>query len=76
MTRDYFTRLYDYTFWADAKLWESVLQLTDEQYTRELDYSHGSIQAQCFHMLATMHLYFTLLRGERSRLADFASEAL
>ena len=63
MTRDYFRRLYDYNAWADAKIWDIVLQLSDEQYTQDLAYSHGSIRDQMTHIISTDHIYFSLLQG-------------
>lgn len=34
------------------RLWESIMQLTDEQFVAEIDYSHGSIRNQMVHLAA------------------------
>jgi hypothetical protein len=33
--------VFDYSYWAFEKLWSCVLQLTDEQFVREVAYSRG-----------------------------------
>ena len=63
MKRDYFTRLYQYTFWADAKVWDCIMALDEGQYTQDLDYSRGSIRDQWVHAISTANLYLTLLTG-------------
>jgi|GEM_PF-3398989 len=47
--------MYDYTYWAHRLVWDkSILALTDEQFTRPLDYSMGSIH----HQIVTTQLSF------------------
>lgn len=44
--------LYDYHFALNRKMWDNcVMALTDEEFTRQLDYSVGSIRNQMVHML-------------------------
>jgi uncharacterized damage-inducible protein DinB len=50
MNKDYFIELYDYTFWADRKLFECVMALSDEQYTQNIEFSQGSIRDQIMHL--------------------------
>lgn len=72
MTRDYFMRLYDYTFWAERKLWNGVMQLSEAQFRQDLGYSHGSIRDQCIHIMATEHMYFTLLKNGQAEILNGA----
>lgn len=61
MTRDYFIRLYDYHAWANRKVWDCVLQLSDEQFTQDLAYSRGSLRDQVFHTMTTEHMYLSFI---------------
>ena len=51
MDRQYFVERYDYNYWAQRRVWECVLQLSDEDFRRDLHYSVGSILDQCAHMI-------------------------
>ncbi len=44
--------LYDYGYWADAKLFEILLQLTDDQFTQPIAGSYGSVRNTLVHMLS------------------------
>ena len=44
-------RLFAYHQWAMARVWEFVAALTEEEFTRPLAYSVGSIQRQLVHLL-------------------------
>ncbi len=37
-------RLYDYSYWANRKLFQVISQLTPEQFTRTVTGSYGSIR--------------------------------
>lgn len=52
MDPTYFQDLYDYTFWADRQVWGCVMQLSEEQFTRDLGYSLGTLRDQCIHLMA------------------------
>lgn len=59
-----FRHLYDYHFVLNRKLWdERIIHLTDEQFTRKLDYSIGSVRNQMVHMFNVDHDWFAALRG-------------
>lgn len=51
MDATYFQDLYRYNFWADRRVWDCIEPLTDEQFTRDLGHSHGSIRVQCIHVM-------------------------
>jgi uncharacterized damage-inducible protein DinB len=51
MNRDYFVELYDYTEWANRRVWDCAMQLSDEDYFKPLDYSIGSIFIQLLHTM-------------------------
>jgi uncharacterized damage-inducible protein DinB len=45
-------RLFDYSYWANAKLFPVVSQLTPEQFAQFIDTRHGSIRNTIVHMLS------------------------
>lgn len=45
-------RLFDYSYWANAKLFPVIAQLTPEQFTQFIDTRHGSIRNTLVHMLS------------------------
>ncbi len=56
--------MYDYTYWAHRLVWDkSILALTDEQFTRPLDYSMGSIHHQVVHTLSAEWIWFSRMHG-------------
>lgn len=79
MDKTYFQQLINYNYWAHRKVWDCVMQLTDEQFKQDLDYSIGSIYVQCVHTMGVESWWFTFLRTgkleflEESDLPDRAS---
>jgi uncharacterized damage-inducible protein DinB len=76
MDKQYFIALYDYNFWAHRRVWNCVMQLSEEQYNYPLDYSIGSIYIQTLHTMAVEHWWFHFLcEGTLNFLeeADFPS---
>ena len=63
VTKEYYKALFDYHYTIMDHLWGCIIDLSEEQYTRELDYSVGSIQTHCQHMLATEDFWLTGLTG-------------
>lgn len=61
MDRQHFVELYDYNYWAQRRVWACVLQLSEEDFRRDLRYSVGSILDQCAHTLAVEHWWFVFL---------------
>ena len=44
--------LYDYSYWANRKLFETISQLTPEQFTQTVSGSYGSIRNTLVHMMS------------------------
>lgn len=63
MNAAYFRRLFDYNYWAHRRVWDCVMQLTEEQFTRPCDYSIGSVHAQVVHTMGAEWLWLTRVRG-------------
>ena len=64
MNAAYFRRMIDYTFWEHRQVWNCVLALSDEQYTRPCDYSIGSVHEQVVHTMGAEWLWLQRVRGE------------
>lgn len=65
MNADDFRKLFEYHFAANRKVWDQcVTGLTDEQYTRALDYSVGSVRNQAVHLYNIDDRWFSGLRGQ------------
>ena len=47
--------IFDYNFWAFERVWESIRQLSDEQFVEEIDYSTGSIRNIVAHIMSANH---------------------
>ena len=45
-------RLYDYSYWANRKLFVVIAQLTPEEFTRTVAGSYGSVRNTLVHMLS------------------------
>jgi uncharacterized damage-inducible protein DinB len=74
MNADGFRQLYDYHFTVNRRIWDKcVVGLTDEQFERDLGYSHGSIHNQMVHMMSIDERWFSGLRG--TALPDFLKPA-
>jgi uncharacterized damage-inducible protein DinB len=63
MNADYIRVLYDYNYWAHKRVWNCVLPLTDDEFTRNLGYSWGSIRGQLVHVMGAEWMWFSRLRG-------------
>lgn len=63
MNKDLICTLYDYNYWAHNLVWDCVDQLTEEQFTRNLDYSWGSVHVQLVHSMSAEWMWFNRLRG-------------
>ena len=70
MRAEHIRTLYDHHISTNRRLWDSsIMTLSDEQFTRPLDYSVGSIRHQCVHLMSIDERWFSGLRGEP--LPDF-----
>jgi uncharacterized damage-inducible protein DinB len=64
MNANAFRHFYDYHFAENRKIWDSyVIPLTHEQFTQDVDYSHGSIRDQIVHLMSVDDTWFSGLRG-------------
>lgn len=65
MDADMIRELYDYHMALNRRIWnECVMQLTDDQFTEQVNYSHGSIRSQMVHMMSVDRRWFAGLEGE------------
>ena len=44
--------LFDYGYWANRKLFQTISQLTPEQFTQPVTDNHGSIRNTMVHMVS------------------------
>jgi uncharacterized damage-inducible protein DinB len=64
MNADVFRHFYDYHFSENRKIWDRyVTQLTPEQFTQSVGYSHGSVRDQFVHLMSCDDLWFSELLG-------------
>ncbi|HKY53687.1 MAG TPA: DinB family protein [Anaerolineales bacterium] len=64
MNADAFRHFYDYHFAENRKIWDRyVTQLTHEQFTQPVNYSHGSVRDQILHLISCDDGWFSELRG-------------
>ena len=64
MNAAYFRTLYTYNRWAHERVWNCIMQLDDEQFTRELGYSFGSVRNQVVHVMNGDRRWLARIRGE------------
>jgi len=64
MNADAFRHFYNYHFAENRKIWDSyVSQLSKEQFTQAVGYSHGSVRDQLVHLMDVDEGWFCELRG-------------
>jgi uncharacterized damage-inducible protein DinB len=63
MNADAFRHFYNYHFAENRKLWDYVTQLSPEQFSQNVNYSHGSVRDQVVHLMNVEDAWFTPLRG-------------
>jgi uncharacterized damage-inducible protein DinB len=64
MNANAFRHFYDYHFAENRKIWDRyVTPLSDEQFTQDVDYSHGSVRNQIVHIMSTDEAWLSGLRG-------------
>ncbi|HEU5102897.1 MAG TPA: DinB family protein [Roseiflexaceae bacterium] len=72
---DAFRHFYNYHFAENRTLWDYVAQLSHEQFTQQVGYSHGSVRDQIVHLMSVDDIWFSELQGMQSSepfpLADF-----
>lgn len=79
MKTDLITALYDYTFWAYARVWACIEPLSDEQFVSEIDYSIGSVRNQMLHVVGASLRWMGRLTGgevpQRLVFTDYPTKA-
>lgn len=64
MNADAFRHFYNYHFALNRFVWDTyVMPLTEEQFTQQVSYSHGSVRNQIVHLMSTDDAWFRDLRG-------------
>lgn len=59
-----FRHFYDYHFAENRKIWDTyVVPLSPEQFTQQLNYSHGSVRDQLVHLMDVDEVWFSELSG-------------
>jgi uncharacterized damage-inducible protein DinB len=53
MNRDHITMLYDYNYWANARVLKAATRVAREQLTAPARLSHGSLRGTLVHVLGT-----------------------
>jgi uncharacterized damage-inducible protein DinB len=78
MEPNVFISLYAYNQWANRRVWDCVMQLTEEQFDRPIDYSIGSIHIQAAHTMGVTYWWFQFLKTGELRFvtdADYETRA-
>ena len=64
MNADAFRHFYNYHFAENRKIWDTyITPLSQEQFTQNVGYSHGSVRNQVVHLLSVDDAWFSGLRG-------------
>ena len=53
MNRNHITMLFDYNYWANARVLKAATRVTRDQFTAPARLSHGSLRGTLAHVLAT-----------------------
>jgi uncharacterized damage-inducible protein DinB len=73
MNVDYFRKLVDYNYWGHKRVWESVMALSETQFTQPHAYSVGSVHNQIVHTMEIEWLWYQRLQGEGNAKTSPAS---
>jgi uncharacterized damage-inducible protein DinB len=64
MNADAFRHFYKYHFSENRNIWDTCISsLSDEQFTQNVGYSHGSVRNQIVHLMSVDDTWFSGLRG-------------
>jgi uncharacterized damage-inducible protein DinB len=64
MNASAFRHLYGYHFTQNHQIWDAyITPLSQEQFTRKVDYSAGSVRNQVVHVMSVDDTWFSALRG-------------
>lgn len=63
MNANAFRHFYEYHFTENRKIWDTyITPLSHEQFTQNMDYSHGSVRNQIVHLMSVDDTWFSGLR--------------
>jgi uncharacterized damage-inducible protein DinB len=69
-----------YHKWGNDKVWACVEKLSEDQYKADHDYSHGSVEKQCFHLMGTdwylLHSMTNTMSAPHPKLEDYPTRAM
>jgi uncharacterized damage-inducible protein DinB len=64
MNANAFRHFYEYHFTENRKIWDAyITTLSHEQFTQNVNYSHGSVRNQIVHLMSVDELWFSELRS-------------
>ena len=64
MNANAFRHFYDYHFTENRKILDTTIKsLSQDQFTQNADYSHGSVRNQIIHLMSVDDVWFSQLRG-------------
>jgi uncharacterized damage-inducible protein DinB len=64
MNANAFRHFFDYHFTENRKIWDTyITSLSLEQFTQDVNYSHGSVRNQIVHLISADDAWFSGLRG-------------
>lgn len=64
MNADAIRHFYGYHFTENRNLWDAyIMPLSDDQFTQNMHYSHGSVRNQIIHLINVDDAWFSGLRG-------------
>jgi uncharacterized damage-inducible protein DinB len=64
MNAQAFRHFYAYHFSENRKIWDRyITTLSHEQFTQDMNYSHGSVRDQIVHLISVDEIWFSELRG-------------
>lgn len=64
MNLDYFQLLFEYNAWANSRVWNCVMELNEEQFKREFQFSWRSVQGELVHHMWAEWLYLQRITGQ------------
>lgn len=54
---------FEYHYWAFEHVWECIMQLTDQQFAQEINYSTGSIRGLVLHTMSATRRWIERFEG-------------
>jgi uncharacterized damage-inducible protein DinB len=64
MMADIFRHFFNYHFSENRNIWDAyITPLSDEQFTQDVGYSHGSVRNQILHLMSVDDAWFSGLRA-------------